>query len=379
MRALALGFSAFAVSISLGQASLQGVGLPPGATSSWVAALSGDGRSAVVSAQGGAGTTWTRWQRGAGYQFPSLELDYVNRGAMSYDGGILAASRRRSAPAGGTEGVRYAPGGAQVVTQRVGYDGGGAYGVSWDGAVVVGGLDRPNLSSHPFRWTATTGAVVLPNTTGEWNTSAAGVSGDGRVVFGTAYTPGLNQGQGVRWVDGVCEALGVMDGYAGPGAASYDGSVLVGEGGWYSGANKAVRWTQAVGWEYLADPLGRYGNSRAYAVSADGQTIVGAATLLDGSAGEVFVWTAGTGMRPLSAVLAELGVDASGWRLDVATSISADGLTIAGYGLNIGAVRGEGWVATIPEPAAPLLWVVAAGAGLCGRARRRFTLAVGRQ
>ena len=56
-------------------------------------------------------------------------------------------------------------------------------------------------------------------------------------------------------------------------------------------------------------------------------------------------------MVDLSALLPTLGVDLTGWTLANASAITPDGRTIIGFGHHNG--HTEGWIATIPSPAAP--------------------------
>jgi len=96
------------------------------------------------------------------------------------------------------------------------------------------------------------------------------------------------------------------------------------------------------------------GNFWSYAgdVSADGSVIVGGGTTDFGR--EAFIWDAENGMRNFGDVLVnDCGLDLTGWTLRYATGISADGLTIVGWGL--GPNGTEGWIATIPEPATVLM------------------------
>ncbi len=87
------------------------------------------------------------------------------------------------------------------------------------------------------------------------------------------------------------------------------------------------------------------GQGIAYAVSADGSVVVGTGEYASSRA---FIWDQSHGMRNLKEVLEnDYGLDLTGWTLTRATGISADGLTIVGYGNN------GAWIAKI----APLVMV----------------------
>ena len=116
---------------------------------------------------------------------------------------------------------------------------------------------------------------------------------------------------------------------------------------------EAFRWTDGGGMVGLGDLAGGSFNSRAYGVSADGSAVVGRGSSASGT--EAFVWDETNGMRGLMQVLMDQGIDMTGWSLTEARGVSADGLTIVGYGTNpLG--QEEGWIATIvPEPSTALL------------------------
>ena len=145
---------------------------------------------------------------------------------------------------------------------------------------------------------------------------------------------------------------------------SADGSAVVGQGSSTSG-DEAFRWTDSGGMVGLGDLAGGSFNSRAYGVSADGSAVVGRGSSASGT--EAFVWDETNGMRGLMQVLMDQGIDMTGWSLTEARGVSADGLTIVGYGTNPLSQQ-EGWIATIvPEPSTALLF----GLGLSALAATR--------
>jgi hypothetical protein len=81
----------------------------------------------------------------------------------------------------------------------------------------------------------------------------------------------------------------------------------------------------------------------ASGVSADGSVIVGT------SQGQAFVWTTDWGIWPLQYILETrygLGSALAGWQLTTVKSISADGMTVAGVGLNP-SNQVQAWVAHV--------------------------------
>ena len=189
---------------------------------------------------------------------------------------------------------------------------------------------------------------------GSFESYAAGVSADGSVAVGLGSSTSGNEA--FRWTDsGGMVGLGDLAGgsfYSYAYGVSADGSVAVGRSISASGG-EAFRWTDGGGMVGLGDLAGGSFNSRAYGVSADGSAVVGRGSSASGT--EAFVWDETNGMRGLMQVLMDQGIDMTGWSLTEARGVSADGLTIVGYGTNpLG--QEEGWIATIvPEPSTALL------------------------
>src|SRR5687767_3751167 len=62
-----------------------------------------------------------------------------------------------------------------------------------------------------------------------------------------------------------------------------------------------------------------------------------------------FIWDPSNGERVLQTVLVnDFGLNLTGWTLQVATGVSADGTIIVGRGTHNG--QTEGWVAHLPAP-----------------------------
>jgi probable HAF family extracellular repeat protein len=152
------------------------------------------------------------------------------------------------------------------------------------------------------------------------------------------------------------QGLGDLSGgdfYSCAHAVSADGSVIVGRSKSDNGS-KAFRWENETmtGLGYLPG----YFSSIAHSVSADGSTIVGINRLPED---EAFIWDETNGIQNLRDILINnFNLELSGWKLNEATGISDDGLTIVGYGVNPNG-QAEGWIATVPEPTTFTLFALA--------------------
>lgn len=338
--------------------------------------------------------------RGLGV-LPGGEYPYSKALDISADGSVVVGE---SLSANGLEAFRWSASTGMVGLGNLGgvESFSSALGVSADGLVVVGGSSSPQSGSRSeaFRWTAATGMVGLGALPGgeEYSSAASGVSGDGSVATGSS-TSDLSPtwGEAFRWteVTGLV-GLGVLPGSEIPTTVperiSADGTVLV---GWAFTENgrEAFRWSEADGLVGLGDlPAGNF-DSWARGVSADGSVIVGSALnpgptsflwaaatgLVDlgrppggnsssawgvsadglvvvgdaGVAGERVpaIWDESHGMRNLVDVLVDLGLasDMAGWDLELAKAVSADGLTVVGWGYNPSGGQ-EAWIANLGQP-----------------------------
>lgn len=313
--------------------------------------ISGDGLTAVGNANNALAF---RWQQPTGM----VALGNGTASATNFDGTTTVGN---SNSYGSVTAVRWDASGTMHslgVTTSQTNGSSVSNGVSGDGSVIVGNATS-GTNVRAFRWTSATGAVLLDDGGGGGSGGAYGVSLDGSV------TVGGDGGSAVRWlVDGTRQVLGnlVPGWYSSALACNTDGSVVVGGGD--SGDQygiRAFRWTASAG---MTD-LGTLGVGSTYAsgVSADGTVVVGV------SAGRAFVWSARTGIVDLEGALTKAGVDLQGLTLGRASGISSDGRSIVGG-------VGSAWMISgfdinsidVPAPSAAALLALA---GLTARGRRR--------
>jgi uncharacterized membrane protein len=232
-----------------------------------------------------------------------------------------------------------------------------ANAISSDGLVIVGrdGRSDANLG---FRWTSDDGVVTLPELRRYADSSfwASGVSADGHVIVGEEHVHG-KLGEAVLWNDQQVTRLGHLqrDTYSAATDVSADGSVVIGLS---DGQRKnAFRWTQEEGMTSInqeTDSVPQLSQSIANGISGDGSNIVGTV-----SGPAAFIWHDQLGMNFLQDVLVNefgLGSQLSGWILERANDISANGRYIVGEGINPSG-KTEAWLVrldhtySVPEPA----------------------------
>lgn len=284
--------------------------------------------------------------------------------------------------------------------------GGGTYAndVSDDGSVIVGTATKGGGRFEAFKWTQSTGMVglgALPNPVNGLDSSETfGVSGDGQIVVGrsfgrfgmeafrTSNTSMIGLGdlpgapftsiafdasqdgsvitgvsrtglageisQAFRWTaESGMVGLGDLPGgevLSGATAISRDGSTIVGYGTTDFG-REAMLWTESQGMISLGEIPGGPHISIADAVSDDGSVVVGRSLVAGGQ--EAFIWDESGGMRTLLSYLTEAFLfDLSGWHLQEAVGISADGTVIVGTGISPYDTR-EAWFACLSDRCLP--------------------------
>lgn len=331
--------------------SFQGIGFLPGSRfGSFARGISDDGTAVTGNSDqtdlGGSSFMAFRWQ--AGVMIPLGDLpggsNLAESGGLSADG---SASAGMSFSSNGTEAFRWEGG----VMQGLGDLPGGdfyshAFDISGDGTSVVG-LSRTKTSDYPFRWKDGVMINLADDFPGELGTGfARSVSFDGDVVVGLIVVPGT--ALPFRWTPGLMETIAIPDGsaFADATSVSPDGSVIVGHvtHGFDPHRTEAFRW-EGGAMLLLGDLPGGDFQSFADDVSADGSVIVGVGRTAAGE--EAIIWTPSRGMRRVRDVLEmDFNLNLTGWRLDSADGVAANGLAIAGSGINPQG-RAEAWLAHI--------------------------------
>jgi probable HAF family extracellular repeat protein len=346
-------------------AEFHGIGsLPGGFSYSFVQGISGDGSTVVgqsIGLNGYEAFRWTRYEGIVGLgDLPGSQFDSVAFDA-SYDGRVIVGSGRSD---NRTEAFRWTAEGGMVNLGRLaGFASSEGSAVSADGTVVAGANSATGGTltggSEAYLWTPTSGMVGLGNAGGAQNrTSAFGLSGDGRVAAGDAQWGEPSEISAAAWMEG--EGLRLLNRVPGSiaFAVSGDGQSIVGRS-----ADRATLWT-LDGTERMLGALPSLigQGSQATDVSYDGRFVVGD-SVVRFSGGydtgrEAFIWDEDHGMRALRDALAsDYGLTIpNGWILSSANSISFDGTAIAGFGVDPQGER-QGWVVYVPEPGTSLIFL----------------------
>lgn len=210
----------------------------------------------------------------------------------------------------------------------------------------------------PFVWTTGGGLQTLPHPASRYQGVVRAMNPSGATMVGeSGWQDGTYFGyhrEAAYWDSLGVHQMGWMA--AGVDSAAYavsaDGQTLVGQAdiqgqGMFiitPGPAHAFRWQgsyQDLGLLPFAPPNGW---SAARAVSADGSVVLGHA-LDQGNDQEAFIWRQDLGMTRLEDVLTWLGVNLTGWDLNEVTGISADGTALCGNGTHVSSgATSLGWV-----------------------------------
>ena len=354
---VALGASLMlAASVSAGsKPSFTPLGALKGYDSSVANAVSGNGRVVVGISTLTEGelivNTAFRWtMRGGMVPLPTFEEgEDCFAYAVSYDGSHVVGSC--SAGPGTSVAVRWKYATGIEAMEDLDPDQPGfaeALAISADGNEIAGIVDGCpcGMFGQGFLWSRREGMRGLGWLNDQERYSrAAGMSAGGEVVVGEAG-PFFGR-TAFRWTESSgMWSLGAIQSRA--EAVSADGTTIVGAASFDSGLIEAFRWTKPVrgegGMVGLGDLPGGGVGSEALSVSADGSVIVGFADSEDG--GTAAVWYGDAGPFAVQDLLEDAGLDLTGWQLTVARGVSWDGRTIVGVG-SIDGVE-QAWVAYLP-------------------------------
>ncbi len=335
------GGDGFSWETTFEQATFEGLGDLPGGTFQSIGyGVSADGNVVVGESESQWGPEAFRWQDGVMFSLGDLPGGPFNSqaNAVSADGSIVVGAGLTSTKTEPqvSDAVVWYPTFMMSLGHHM-----RAEDVSAAGTEVAGYGASPNTDTEAFRWEddAITWLGDLPG--GAYHSEAAAISSDGTVVVGTGHV--LAGSEPFRWEGGKMVGLGhvpsatTSSGYG----VSDDGSVVVG-GSHTDHGQEAFRWSDGVMTALGTFPDTTTVEANARDASADGTVIVGR------DIDAAFIWDEINGMRRISDVLvADYGVDLTGWTLEDAYGISADGRTIVGYGTNTNGDQ-EAWIAKLP-------------------------------
>jgi uncharacterized membrane protein len=243
---------------------------------------------------------------------------------ISADGTVVVGGRTRWTAAAG----------AQVLTLPSVEYSASAMATSANGGVTVGdgndgGVDVAFLWA-PLNW------IRVPGTYDE--TFASGVSDDGAVGVGRGRVIGATDS--ALWFTSTTS--NVLTGGGNPRVISGNGAVIAG-----FASTSAVKWSGAgyTTRQVLPGLPSTQATSIPYAANTDGSVIVGysrtSATTL-----EAVLWTSAGNIQRIADILAATGTSLTGWALEIASDVSADGKVVIGSGRLNGVAKS--WIARLP-------------------------------
>lgn len=328
----------------------------PAPSSSYGMAISADGKVVVGQFLDASGDNFPfRWTQAGGFAPLNTAPAKGSAWGVNGDGSVIVGY------IDGYRGVRWTASGTEVLVPLPGDVVSKANGVSGAGNVVVGesasiaGVKAVTWVLNPAA--ASMGAAnelgSLKSNPASGTSSAFGISYDGRVVVGDADTDSSDT-RAVRWLinsgGGTVHRLDLGSlrtdgkGYSGAYAVNRDGSIIAGESRIDSGDTRAVRWvvdaankiTDKKDLGTLGGAAGDYSSARG--INGDGSVVVGVSN--DPGKSTAFRWTEATGMVSVADWLKANGVSGTNsLNLEEAKGVSADGNAIVGNGMFNGSTQ----------------------------------------
>lgn len=149
--------------------------------------------------------------------------------------------------------------------------------------MIVGGVQNNQAEFEAAVWRLASPATGLSDLPGGISVSSGrDISGNGRVVVGQAMRGERYEAEAFYWAEqeGMVGMGYLGDAYNGAASnASYDGSVIVGDGTPISGARRRFRWTAQTGMVGLGDLPGGAFHSSASVTSSDGSIVPGSSSM----------------------------------------------------------------------------------------------------
>jgi probable HAF family extracellular repeat protein len=327
-----------------------------GRTASIATGVSEDGKVVVgysLNAQGGSGFYWRQWDYNSQRAFywtlsegtqdlGSLEGERTWANAVSSDGKVIVGGYYASGYISRAFRWTRDKGMQDLGTLEWYTD---ALDCSADGSTIVGssyGSCQGYWGVFAFLWTFQTGLQCLGALPGYRFTHAYGISFDGSIVVGESnkdWAPYWHEGEAWLWTkQHGMQGLGVLPPWGTSAAreVSDDGSTVIGvlynnygtgdDAPWIN-PHRAFRWRKETG---LQD-LGTLGGERTnvfHAVTYDGKVIFGKSQTVTGE-WRAFRWTEYRGMEDINELYAS--IIPSGWTLRDVIDCSSDGRYLVGW------------------------------------------------
>lgn len=207
------------------------------------------------------------------------------------------------------------------------------WGLSSDGNTIVGLGFLTAANAHAVKWDEAGGMTDLGSMVAGRSSRANAINATGSVIVGWQDEP-TGTRSGAKWVDGVesfiTDSNGENVGEA--GAVSADGNTIIG-----AATPNPYVWKATSGITYITHPNASFSfKGGATGISGDGTKVIGFYRAFGAPpmSGEGFIWTEETGRVNLNDYATGLGISTNGVTMGLPLAISQDGKKIVGTGMN---------------------------------------------